>query len=63
MTETPRVDDVTVSSQALGPALYIPVCISLSRIALIERMTPDDSQMFALPRTSDSDLSELVVEI
>ena len=41
MTETPRVDDVTVSSQALGPALYIPVYISFSRIALIERMTPD----------------------
>ena len=30
MTETPRVDDVTVSSQALGPALYIPVCVYLS---------------------------------
>ena len=30
MTETPRVDDVTVSSQTLGPALYIPVCVYLS---------------------------------
>jgi len=41
MTETPRVDDVTASSRTLDPALYILVYISLSRIALIERMTPD----------------------